>query len=86
MTPVDDFDPDAIEPGYVYMQLADDIAARINAGELRPGARLPGERDLCIEYGVSLGTVRRATVELRARALVATLPGRGTYIITRRTA
>jgi len=72
------FDPTG--PAYVYMQLADHIAARIDRGELRPAARLPGERDLAEEYGVALGTARRAVRELRDRKLVITLPAKGTYI------
>jgi DNA-binding GntR family transcriptional regulator len=32
-------------------------------------------------YRVSIGTVRRAVVELRKRGLVATLPAKGTYVI-----
>jgi DNA-binding GntR family transcriptional regulator len=74
------FDPDAGEPGYVYVKLADHIAARVAAGDLAVGARLPGERDLADEYGVALGTARRAMRELRDRGLVRTLPGKGTYI------
>jgi DNA-binding GntR family transcriptional regulator len=74
------FDPDAGQPGYVYMRVADHVAARIDAGELRPGVRLPGERELAEEYGVALGTARRALVELRDRGLVVTLPGKGTFI------
>ncbi|MFF3876495.1 hypothetical protein [Streptomyces sp. NPDC001978] len=41
------------EIAYVYMQVADHIAARITSGELRPGARLAGERDLGEECGVA---------------------------------
>jgi DNA-binding GntR family transcriptional regulator len=74
------FDPAAAGPGYVYAQVADHIAARIRTGELSPGARLPGERDLAEEYGVALGTIRRAVQELRDRDLVITLPAKGTYI------
>jgi len=74
------FDPDAGQPGYVYMRVADHVAARIDAGELRPGVRLPGERELAEGYGVALGTARRALVELRERGLVVTLPGKGTFI------
>ncbi|MGI5271385.1 GntR family transcriptional regulator [Nonomuraea sp. CA-218870] len=74
------FDPDAVGPSYVYVQVADHIAARIGSGELSPGARLPGERDLAQEYRVALGTVRRAVQELRDRGLVMTLPAKGTYI------
>ncbi|MCQ8772336.1 winged helix-turn-helix domain-containing protein [Streptomyces telluris] len=71
---------DATRPAYVYMQLADHVAARIEAGALRPGARLPGERDLAEEYGVAIGTVRRATRELRDRGLLVTLPAKGTFV------
>ncbi|MEU1270216.1 winged helix-turn-helix domain-containing protein [Streptomyces sp. NPDC005799] len=71
-------DPNQI--AYVYMQVADHIAARIRSGELRPGARLPGERDLAAEYGVAHLTARRATRELRERGLVVTLPSKGTFV------
>ncbi|AVH57194.1 MULTISPECIES: winged helix-turn-helix domain-containing protein [Streptomyces] len=71
-------DPNKI--AYVYMQMADHIAERIAKGELRPGARLPGERDLAAEYGVAHLTARRATRELRDRGLVVTLPSKGTFI------
>lgn len=77
---VQKFDPDAGQPGYVYMRVADHIAARIDADELQRGVRLPGERELAEEYGVALGTARRALVELRERGLVVTLPGKGTFI------
>jgi DNA-binding GntR family transcriptional regulator len=71
-------DPNKI--AYVYMQMADHIAERIAKGNLRPGARLPGERDLAAEYGVAHLTARRATRELRERGLVVTLPAKGTFV------
>jgi len=80
MTAVPPFDPDAGPPGYVYMAVADHIAARITAGELPAGARLPGERELAVEYQVALTTGRRAIQELRERGLVITLPAKGTYV------
>jgi DNA-binding GntR family transcriptional regulator len=78
VTDVPDFDPAADE--YVYAAMADHVAARIEAGQLQPGARLPGERDLAKEYGVALGTARRAVKELAERGLVRVLPGRGTFV------
>lgn len=84
VTGVPRFDPEAGEPAYIYSRVADHIAARIAAGELPPGARLPGERDLAGEYSVALGTARRAVAELRDRGLVITLPAKGTFIATRR--
>ncbi|WP_079173383.1 winged helix-turn-helix domain-containing protein [Streptomyces monashensis] len=74
---------DPNEIAYVYMQVANHIAARIKSGELRPGARLPGERDLAAEYGVAHLTARRATRELRERGLVVTLPSKGTFVAYR---
>lgn len=72
------FDPAG--PQLIYVALADHIAARIASGELRPGARLPAERDLAAEYGVAYMTVRRAAGELRERGLIVTIHGRGTYV------
>ncbi|MFC9466553.1 GntR family transcriptional regulator [Streptomyces coelicoflavus] len=63
------------------MKLADAIAADIASGKLPQGAALPGERAMTDLYGVGIGTVRRAIVELRNRGLVATLPAKGTYVI-----
>ncbi|WAU79091.1 winged helix-turn-helix domain-containing protein [Streptomyces sp. Qhu-G9] len=81
MTPESGQSPiDPTKIAYVYMQMADHIAARIASGELRPGARLPGERDLADEYGVAHLTARRATRELRERGLVVTLPAKGTFV------
>ncbi|MBT2412363.1 winged helix-turn-helix transcriptional regulator [Streptomyces sp. ISL-12] len=68
-------------PRYAYVKLADAIAAEIASGKLPQGAALPGERAMTGLYGVSIGTVRRAVVELRRRGLVATLPAKGTYVI-----
>jgi GntR family transcriptional regulator len=75
------FDPTSSGPAYLYAAMADHIAARIGSGELVPGARLPGERDLAEEYQVALGTARRAVEELRRRGLVVTLPAKGTFVI-----
>jgi GntR family transcriptional regulator len=77
---VPDFDPLAGGPAYMYVKVADHVAARIAAGQLAPGAMLPAERDLAAEYGVAIGTARRAVEELRGRGLVVTLPAKGTFV------
>jgi GntR family transcriptional regulator len=77
------FRPDTEGPKYVYIQLADHIQALIEAGELRPGARLPAERDMAEQYGVAYLTVRRAMRELRERELIQTVIGRGTFVARR---
>jgi GntR family transcriptional regulator len=71
---------DPTAPKLVYEQVADHITARIETGELAPGARLAAERDLATEYGVAYDTIRRATALLRDRGLIITIIGRGTYV------
>jgi GntR family transcriptional regulator len=59
MSDVPPFDPDAGEPGYLWEAVAEHLTARIDAGDLPPGGRLPGERDLAAEYGVAPSTAWR---------------------------
>lgn len=77
---IPEFDPQG--PQLVYVALADHIAARIAAGELPPGSRLPAERALADEYGVAYMTMRRAAQELRNRELIVTVHGKGTFVAT----
>ena len=67
----------------MYEQIADHIAARIEVGDLRPGSKLPPERELAEEYGVAYNTVRRSMDVLRERGLIVTMHGRGTYVAER---
>ncbi|MDT0304853.1 winged helix-turn-helix domain-containing protein [Streptomonospora wellingtoniae] len=75
---IPEFDPQG--PDLVYAALADHVVARVVAGDLVPGARLPAERDLAEEYGVAYMTVRRAMQVLRERGVVVTVHGKGTFI------
>jgi GntR family transcriptional regulator len=79
MQPVPPFELSA-GPAYAYRQVASHIEARISAGELAPGARLPGEQALREEYGVSLSTIRKAMGVLRGTGLVVTTPSLGTFV------
>ena len=63
-----------------YVQVADHMAARIEAGEFPPETRLPPERELADEYGVAYNTLRRSMDVLRERGLVITLRGHGNYV------
>lgn len=73
-------------PGYIYKAMATHIAERIRSGDLKPDTPLPAERRLAEEYGVSLGTARRATELLRDQNLVMTLRSKGTFVIGHRNA
>lgn len=77
---VPEWDPDADRVVYVYEAIADHIALRIAAGHWKPGKPIPGERALAEEYGVALGTIRRAMDVLRERGLVVTLKSKGTLV------
>ncbi len=62
---------------HAYQQVADTIAARIAADQYP--YKLPGERDLAEEFGVSYITVRHAMAILRERGLILSIHGRGTF-------
>src|SRR4051794_13124185 len=64
----------------LYRQLADALAARIADITLPPGMRLPAERELAAQLGVSRTTAVSAYHELEARGLVRGHVGRGTYV------
>jgi GntR family transcriptional regulator len=59
-------DPTARE--FPYEQVAAAIAARIQAGEFRPGQMIPSESTLIDEYEISRSTARRAVALLRDQA------------------
>lgn len=68
-------------PLYRWQEIADDITEKIRTGRLPVGARLPGERLLCEEYGAALGTVRRAVRELKEQGVIGVVPAKGTYVL-----
>ena len=63
-----------------YIRLAESLVARIEAGELAPRDRLPPERELAEQWGVTRPTVRQALQVLKMRGLVTQRQGDGTYI------
>lgn len=80
MARVPDFDPDG-DLEFMYEQVAAHLEARIRAGELPPGSRLPGERGLATEYGVAIGTARKAVALLREKGLAVTRAALGTFVV-----
>jgi GntR family transcriptional regulator len=71
-------DPDSATP--VYVQVADILRARIEAGQLLPDRPVPSETHLQQEFGVARGTARKAIALLRDQGLVVTVKGRGSYV------
>jgi DNA-binding FadR family transcriptional regulator len=67
----------------VSQAIVDQIKTLIRDGKLRPGDRLPSERDLCQRFGVSRVTVREALRVLEASGLVSIRVGaRGGAFLT----
>lgn len=65
---------------FEYVKLADAIAADISNGVLKPGDRLPPQRDFAYERGIAVSTASRVYTELLRRGLVVGEVGRGTFI------
>lgn len=64
----------------LWYQLAELLRARISTGDLPLGTRLPTERRLAEQYGVSLITVRQALASLADDAMIKRERGRGTFV------
>src|SRR3954471_19070079 len=69
--------------GPLYVRLAERIEESIADGTLPAGAKLPPQRDLAYDIGVTIGTVGRAYALVRERGLVSGEVGRGTFVLGR---
>jgi DNA-binding FadR family transcriptional regulator len=65
-----------------YEQIADRLVGDLRRGVLRPGMRLPGERDLAQRLGVGRASVREALGARQGRGLLETRPGAGSFVTT----
>lgn len=65
----------------LYRQVAARIRAAVDGREYGVDGRLPPEAELANRFGVSRGTLRQALGTLVREGLVATVPGRGTFVI-----
>jgi len=63
-----------------YIQISERLIRDIDAGRLADGARLPPERVLADEFGVAVGTLRKALDELARKGLLERIHGSGNYI------
>jgi GntR family transcriptional regulator, hexuronate regulon transcriptional repressor len=64
----------------LYQELARTLIAGIQSGRFKVGERLPAERELAVEYGVSRPTVREAIIALEVQGLVEVRIGSGAYV------
>jgi DNA-binding transcriptional MocR family regulator len=70
----------AVHGGPRFLQIADALQAALVDGSLKPGDRLPPQRQLAAQLDVDLTTITRAYDEARRRNLLEGRGARGTYV------
>ncbi|HJP74577.1 MAG TPA: GntR family transcriptional regulator [Pseudonocardiaceae bacterium] len=67
-------------PEPLWLRAAETIRDQVSEGALRPGSRLPPERDLCRRLDISRVTLRRALLQLVDDGVLKPSHGRGWYV------
>jgi GntR family transcriptional regulator, transcriptional repressor for pyruvate dehydrogenase complex len=69
-----------VESRRLYQQIADQIRELIDRGGFETGTRLPPERDLAVQLGVSRPSLREALIALDVEGRVEVRSGSGVYV------
>jgi len=72
---------EVIEPRRLYRRIADQLRLLMDQGEFPVGSRLPAERELAAQLGVSRPTVREALIALEVEGRLRIRVGSGIYVI-----
>ena len=64
----------------IYLQIIEEFKRQIATGALKPGDKVPSQRELAAQLKVNANTVQRAYREMEILGLVETLRGQGTFI------
>jgi DNA-binding FadR family transcriptional regulator len=72
-----------VEPQRLYRQIAEQLRASMTKKEFKPGERLPAERDLARQLGVSRPSVREALIALEVEGWVEVRTGAGVFVLDR---
>ncbi len=64
----------------MYLQIMEQIRARIAAGDWTPGKELPSIRALAAGLSVSVITVKRAYLDLESEGVIVTRHGKGSFV------
>lgn len=71
---------EAIRKNTAPEMVVEQILHKISSGELAPGARLPSQRDLAVNFGVGRSSIREALNALAVMGYLDVQHGRGTFI------
>lgn len=66
-----------------WVQVTDVLRARIESGELPPGAMVPSIVAIHQEFDVAKTTARKVLAQLREEGLIVTTPGWGSFVAKR---
>lgn len=69
-----------VAPQRLYRQIADQLRQLMASGEFALGSRLPAERELADQLGVSRPSVREALIALEVEGLIEVRTGSGIYV------
>ena len=64
----------------IYLQVKDFVLGKVKSGEYQPGSKIPTERQLSTELGISRNTVSAAYKELLLEGVLEARQGRGTFV------
>ncbi|NEX64729.1 FadR/GntR family transcriptional regulator [Noviherbaspirillum galbum] len=69
-----------VETQRLYRQISEQLRALIRAGEFPAGTRLPAERELSVQLGVSRPSLREALIALEVEGYIEVRMGSGIYV------
>ena len=69
-----------VAPQRLYRQIAEQVRQLMASGEFALGSRLPAERDLALQLGVSRPSVREALIALEVEGMIEVRTGSGIYV------
>jgi DNA-binding GntR family transcriptional regulator len=64
----------------LYMQIYNQILSQIQSGAFQIGDKLPAERELCEQFGVSRAPIRQALSALELNGIIYSRQGEGVYV------
>jgi GntR family transcriptional regulator len=66
-----------------FITISEGIIARIKAGELLPGDKVPSENELISTYKISNTTARKCLLEIESKGWARRIKGKGTFVLNR---